>query len=126
MAKAGTKVVRAPRRKSITGVNISPDARVSLYAQARYLPREFKAKAALLLPFTTYFQDPFVAKTDPRMAIDEGVMVPWYPSPIIDVSGRLRLARPRNSASVSHSDSAGGSSSGPDIRIEAGSDCSTS
>jgi hypothetical protein len=79
MAKTGTKVARAPRRKSITGVNISPDERVSLYAQARYLPREFKAKAALLLPFTTYFQDPFVAKTDPRMAIDEGVMVPWEP-----------------------------------------------
>lgn len=79
MAKARTKVVRAPKRKSITGVNISPDERVSLYAQARYLPREFKAKAALLLPFTTYFQDPFVAKTDPRMALDEGVMVPWEP-----------------------------------------------
>lgn len=79
MAKARSKSVRAPKRKSITGVSISPDERVSLYAQSRYLPREFREKAALLLPFTTYFQDPFVAKTDPRMAIDDSVMVPWEP-----------------------------------------------
>jgi hypothetical protein len=79
MAKTRTKVRRASNRKSITGVSISPDERVSLYAQARYLPREFKAKAALLLPFTTYFQDPFVARTDPDMAIDDSVMVPWEP-----------------------------------------------
>ena len=79
MAKARMKVRRAPKRKSITGVNISPDERVSLYAQARYLPREFKEKAALVLPFTAYFQDPFVARTDPKMAIDDRVMAPWEP-----------------------------------------------
>jgi hypothetical protein len=66
-------------RKSIKDVDISPDDRVSLYAQARYLPKDFKRKCGLLLPFSTYFQDPFVAKTDPRQAIDEDVFVAWEP-----------------------------------------------
>src|SRR3979490_2326128 len=70
---------RAAHRKSIKDVDISPDDRVSLYAQARYLPKEFKRKCGLLLPFSTYFQDPFVAKTDPQKAIDEEVFVAWEP-----------------------------------------------
>jgi hypothetical protein len=70
---------RAANRKSIKDVDISPDDRVSLYAQARYLPKEFKRKCGLLLPFSTYFQDPFVAKTDPQKAIDEEVFVAWEP-----------------------------------------------
>jgi hypothetical protein len=70
---------RAPNRKGIKGVDLSPDDRVSLYAQARYLPKEFKRKCGLLLPFSTYFQDPFVAKTDPKQAIDEEVFVAWEP-----------------------------------------------
>lgn len=71
---------KAPNRKSIKGVNISPETRVSLYAQARYLPKEFKEeKGLLLLPFVTYFQDPFVAKAHPQMVFDEDVRVPWEP-----------------------------------------------
>src|SRR5688572_28934448 len=53
------KASKAPNRKSIKGVNISPNTRVSLYAQARFLPREFKEDTGLLLPFVKYFQDPF-------------------------------------------------------------------
>ncbi len=70
---------KAPNRKSIKGVALSPDDRVSLYGQARYLPKDFKRKCGLLLPFSTYFQDPFVAKTDPKKAIDEDVFVAWEP-----------------------------------------------
>jgi hypothetical protein len=70
---------RAPNRRSIKGVNISPDARVALYAAARSLPEDFKKACGLLLPFVTYFQDPFVAKTDPTKAFDEAVFVPWEP-----------------------------------------------
>jgi hypothetical protein len=70
---------RAANRKSIKDVDISPDERVTLYAQARYLPKDLRRKCGLLLPFSTYFQDPFVAKTDPTKGIDEEVFVPWEP-----------------------------------------------
>lgn len=70
---------RAANRKSITGIDISPDERVALYAQARYLPADFKKKCGLLLPFCAYFQDPFVAKQDPNAGIDEEVFVAWEP-----------------------------------------------
>ena len=70
---------RAANRKSIKDVDISPDERVMLYAQARYLPKDLKRKCGLLLPFATYFQDPFVARTDPQKGIDEEVLVPWEP-----------------------------------------------
>ena len=70
---------KAPDRPSVKGVNIPPDSRLKLYAQARYLPKAFKESARLAIPFTTYFQDPFVAKTDPKKAFDEKVMVAWEP-----------------------------------------------
>lgn len=73
------KPLRAANRKSIEDVDISPEVRVSLYAQARYLPQEFKRESGLLLPFVTYFQDPFVAKLDPKKAFDEEVYVAWEP-----------------------------------------------
>ncbi len=84
MSKAKTprktaKPPRAPNRKSITDVTISPDARVRLYSLARYLPGDFKENSQLLLPFTTYFQDPFVAKKDPTHGLDEQVLVAWEP-----------------------------------------------
>ena len=72
-------VPRAHRRKTIKNVSVSPDDRVSFYAQAYYLPWEFKRKCGLLLPFVTYFQDPSVAKEDPQMALDEEVLVDWEP-----------------------------------------------
>ena len=80
-ANGGTpaKSPKAPNRKSIVGVDISPDVRMSLYGQARFMPVEFKRACGLLLPFTTYFQDPFVAKLDPAKAFDEEVFVAWEP-----------------------------------------------
>ena len=76
---AKKKTVRAANRKSINDVHVSPEARVSLYAPGRRLPREFREESGLLLPFTTYFQDPFVAAEDPSTAFDEQVFVPWEP-----------------------------------------------
>jgi hypothetical protein len=73
------KASRAASRKSIKGVDISPDERVSLYAQSRYLPSSFLKKSGLQLPFATYFQDPFVAREDPSKAIDDKVFVAWEP-----------------------------------------------
>lgn len=70
---------RAPRRKPVEGVRISPSDRVKLYAQQQYLPGEFKKNAGLRLPFTTYFDDPFVAKLDPRKAIDTEAYADWEP-----------------------------------------------
>jgi hypothetical protein len=66
------------RRKSITA-HISPSTRVALYARSALLPREFKEEAGLLLPFTTYFQDPFVGKNDPQTNLNEETKVPWEP-----------------------------------------------
>jgi hypothetical protein len=98
------KPTSAPNRKTITGVNISPDARVSLYAQARYLPKDFKENSKLLIPFVTYFQDPFVAKTDPQKAFDEQVLVDWEPGltdgptssrfAIVDYNGDTEILEP--------------------------------
>lgn len=59
--------------------HISPDTRVALYARSALLPREFKEEAGLLLPFTTYFQDPFVGKNDPATNLNEETRVPWEP-----------------------------------------------
>jgi hypothetical protein len=71
---------RAPNRKSIDGVHISPDTRVRLYSLARALPPELKKEnGLLLLPFVTYFQDPFVASVNPTKAFDEEVPVAWEP-----------------------------------------------
>ncbi len=76
---APRKTARASRRKSIRGVNISPAVRVSLYAQSRYLPSEFKESAGLRLPFTTYFDDPFIAKMNPDRGFDTKAFVNWEP-----------------------------------------------
>lgn len=77
---AGEKPARAPNRAAIKDVDISPDERVNLYSQARSLLESFKKKCGLLLPFTTYFQDPFVASKDSSLALDEEVYVPWEPN----------------------------------------------
>ena len=61
------------------GVHISDETRLNLYLQAPYLQSEFKQDCRLLLPFVTYFQDPFVAKTDPQKGLDEKVYVAWEP-----------------------------------------------
>jgi len=70
---------KASRRALIKGVDISPEVRVSLYAQQRYLPLDFSRKSGLLLPFVTYFQDPFVAKEDPAVGFDRKAYVQWEP-----------------------------------------------
>jgi hypothetical protein len=74
----GTPPSRAPSRKSIDGVHISPDMRLRLYGLARAFPRDFKEDSGLLLPVLTYFQDPFVARLNPNKAFDE-VLVAWEP-----------------------------------------------
>lgn len=73
------KPVRAQRRKAIENVRISPADRVALYAQSRYLPSDFKKNAGLQLPFTTFFDDPFVAKTNPERAFDPEAFADWEP-----------------------------------------------
>jgi hypothetical protein len=67
------------RRQSVTDVHVSPSTRVALYARSAMLPREFREEAGLLLPFTTYFQDPFVGRNDPQTNLNEQTMVPWEP-----------------------------------------------
>jgi hypothetical protein len=74
-----TNGTRAAKRKSITGVDISPEERLTLYVHAHDLEADFKKKCGLSLPFAAYFQDPFVAKQDPAGGINEEVFVAWEP-----------------------------------------------
>lgn len=76
---APTARKRASNRKSIEGVRISPDTRVRLYGLAAALPKEFKEDAGLLLPFATYFQDPFVDSQDPPQTVEDEIKVAWEP-----------------------------------------------
>lgn len=68
------------RRTGTTGISISPDERVALYSSARFLPTSLEQKTGVKLPFTTFFQDPFVAKQNPTTALDEKVYVNWEPN----------------------------------------------
>ena len=68
---------KAARRTSVTA-SISPDDRVALYA-ARYLPASLKREVGLQIPFTTYMQDPAVAKDNPALAFNEHLLVDWEP-----------------------------------------------
>lgn len=70
---------RAPKRKSIDDVHISPETRVRLYGLARSLPKDFRQEAGLLLPFATYFHDPFVARLDAQKGFEEELLVAWEP-----------------------------------------------
>lgn len=77
--KAARKApARATKRKSITDVNISPDERVELYSLSRALPRAFKEKSGLLLPFLTWVQDP-TAGDAASAPLAERVFVAWEP-----------------------------------------------
>lgn len=69
---------KTTRRKSFTA-NISPDDRVALYAAARYLPSSLERECRLQIPFTTYMQDPAVAKDNPALAFNENLWVDWEP-----------------------------------------------
>jgi hypothetical protein len=71
--------LRAPKRKSIEDVRISPEIRLRLYSLRRAFPDEFEQKAGLQIPFVTYFQDPFVAKQDPKNGLNEKAFVDWEP-----------------------------------------------
>jgi len=79
MAQRTADNSRASRRKSIKGVDISPEERVNLYAQSRYLSSEFSRKSGLFLPFVTYFQDPFLTKQRPQDGLDLKTFAAWEP-----------------------------------------------
>jgi hypothetical protein len=69
---------KTTRRTSLTA-RISPDDRVALYAAARYLPASLERETGLQIAFTTYMQDPAVAKDNPALAFNEHLRVDWEP-----------------------------------------------
>lgn len=74
----GAAPKKAAKRTSLTA-HISPDDRVALYAASRYLPASLRSEAGLQLPFTTYMQDPAVAKKIPALSFNEHLLVDWEP-----------------------------------------------
>jgi hypothetical protein len=55
------------------------DVRTEVYATRQFLGRDTQAKLDLRIPFDVYFQDPFVAASNPVYNFDEGFTVPWEP-----------------------------------------------
>ena len=83
---------KATRRRSIEGVNVSPEVRVSLYAQGQYLPSDLRKEQGLLeIPFVTYYQDPFVANTFPEQGFNQKTLVNWEPG-LLDGPTSARFA----------------------------------
>jgi hypothetical protein len=66
-------------RRTSLSARISPDDRVALYAVAPYLPSTLERESGLQIPFTTYMQDPAVAKDNPALAFNEQLLVDWEP-----------------------------------------------
>ncbi len=69
---------KATRRPSLTA-RISPKDRVALYAAARYLPSSLERECGLQIRFTTYMQDPAVARDNPALGFNEHLEVAWEP-----------------------------------------------
>lgn len=83
---------KAARRRSIKGVDVSPDVRVSLYAQAQYLPSELRKEQGLLeIPVVTYYQDPFVANKFKEQGFNRKTLVDWEPG-LLDGPTSARFA----------------------------------
>jgi hypothetical protein len=73
-------------------VDVSPDVRVSLYAQAQYLPSDLRKEQGLLeIPVVTYYQDPFVANTFPEQGFNPKTLVDWEPG-LLDGPTSARFA----------------------------------
>lgn len=77
--KAAPDVAPQTTRRTSVTANISPDDRVALYAAAHYLPISLERAVGLQIPFTTYMQDPAVAKEIPALAFNEELRVDWEP-----------------------------------------------
>ena len=82
---------RAGNRKSITGVDISPDERVALYAQGRYLPGDVAAGGiGTAAGSANGLIGPFVP---PIIAEDDGGVVRLRLSPHLHLSEEKDLER---------------------------------
>ncbi|MEP7009012.1 MAG: hypothetical protein ABJC13_01690 [Acidobacteriota bacterium] len=75
---AGEAGPKSTRRQSFPAT-ISAEDRDALYSVARILPSDVKLQTRLLLPFTTYMQDPAVAKEIPALGFNEKLEVAWEP-----------------------------------------------
>jgi hypothetical protein len=77
--KAAPDVAPQTTKRTSLTARISPDDRVALYVAAPYLPVSLERAAGLQIPFTTYMQDPAVAKDIPALAFNEQLLVDWEP-----------------------------------------------
>ncbi|MGJ5816913.1 serine protease [Paludibaculum fermentans] len=83
---------KAVRRRSIKGVSISPDVRVSLYAQGQYLASDLRKQQGLLeFPVVTYYQDPLDEDKSPEAVFNLKTLVNWEPG-LLDGPTSARFA----------------------------------
>ncbi len=78
-AVAVAEAVPKTTRRTSFCAQISAADRDALYAVARAIPVNLKSQTRLLLPFTTYMQDPSVAKKIPALAFNDDLEVAWEP-----------------------------------------------
>ena len=91
-AERAATTSRGARRRSIKGVDISPEVRVSLYGQAQYLPADLRKEQGLLeIALVTYYQDPFVAKMFTEQGFNRKTLVNWEPG-LLDGPTSARFA----------------------------------
>ena len=59
--------------------SLTAEERKEIYAARRFIGTGVEKKLEIQIPFDVYFQDPLVAKENPKLAFDEEWYVPWEP-----------------------------------------------
>src|SRR5688572_23036986 len=76
---SGWKASRRVPAGGAEGITLSPAERTALYGARRFIGSGLEEKLRLRIPIDVYFQDPFVAAENPKLAFDEDCPVPWEP-----------------------------------------------
>ena len=58
---------------------LTAEERREIYAARRFIGGGVEKKLGVQIPFDVYFQDPLVAKENPKLAFDDEFYVPWEP-----------------------------------------------
>src|ERR1700754_3237607 len=64
-------------RNNDASKSLTAEERKEIYAARRFIGTGVEKKLEIQIPFDVYFQDPLVAKENPKLAFDEEWYVPW-------------------------------------------------